>query len=112
MEQVIHYYPQNFVLFGSNYSSSDSNRFATSNMTQLFSESNILNNYTNSSVYNQSSKTTTSDPELGGTQNTIQTIYSNGGFNSTAYSTYSLLIHLSPMEVLALRLLLISTLFK
>jgi len=88
-----YYYPQNFVLYGSNYSSSDTNRFATSNMTQLFSESNILTNYTNSSVYNQSSTGTTSDPALGGTQNTIQTKYSNGGFNSTAYSTYSLLIN-------------------
>ena len=88
-----YYYPQNFVLYGNNYSSSDTNRFATSNMTQLFSESNILTNYTNSSVYNQSSTGTTSDPALGGTQNTIQTKYSNGGFNSTAYSTYSLLIN-------------------
>ena len=31
-----YYYPQNFVLYGSNYSSSDTNRFVTSNMTVIF----------------------------------------------------------------------------
>ena len=109
-----YYYPQNFVLYGNNYSSSDTNRFATSNMTQLFSESNILTNYTNSSVYNQSSTGTTSDPALAGIQNTIQTKYSNGGGLTqllTAHTVYWL-IHVSPMEVLELLLFITTTIFQ
>jgi len=83
-------FPLSFTLYGSNMSSSNSNRFTTSYMTQLFSETNILNNYTNSSVYNQSSTSTYVDVQFG---NTIRTIQTAQTFNNTAYTTYTLAIN-------------------
>ena len=106
-----YYYPQNFVLYFSNYSSSDTNRFATSNMTQLFSESNILTNYTNSSVYNQSSTGTTSHLVELKTQFRLNTLMEGLTPPLIAHTLYWL-IHVSPMEVLELLLFITTTNFQ